>query len=92
MALWPLPRLLIFSKLDKSPAHAGLFSGSNNLCRNLTSNDDDASSGGASDGGDANPSAGDANGGGANPSDGGPSRDRAPNRDGGRGPSVLLPA
>ena len=57
----------------------------NNLCRSLTSNDD-ASSGGASDGGDASPNTCDANGGGANPSAG----DASPN--GGRGPSALLPA
>jgi hypothetical protein len=62
----------------------------NDLWQRLTSNDD-ASSGGASDGGDASPNACDANGDGANPSAcdaspsaGGPSRDD--------GPNALLPA
>ena len=61
--------------------------------RRLTSIDDDASSGGANDGGDASPNAGDANGGGANPNAGDaiPSAD-GPSRDAGRGPSALLPA
>jgi hypothetical protein len=88
VALWPLPRLLKFSKLDKSPARAGLFLFLvSNPWRRLTSrNDDDASSGGANGGGDASPNTCDANGGGANPSAGDPSRD-----DGrGHGPSALL--
>ena len=62
------------------------------LYRGLTSNDD-ASSGDASDGGDASPNACDANGGGANPNadDASPSAG-GPSRDDGRGPSALLPA
>ena len=64
--------------------------------RRLTSsNDDDASSGGANDGGDASPSTCDANGGGANPSAGDASPSAfGPSRDDGRGhgPSALLPA
>jgi len=88
VALRTLPRLLIFPKHDKAPLARGFLIPSG-LWRRLTSSSDDgASSGGANDGGDANPNAGDANGGGANPSAFGPSRD-----DGrGRGPSALLPA
>jgi hypothetical protein len=80
-----LPRLLIFfQSTNKSPANTGLFIARlNRHCKILTSNDD-ASSGGASDGGDASPNAGDASGGGANPSAGGAS----PNA---FGPSALLP-
>jgi hypothetical protein len=81
-------------KHDKSPARAGLFfiPSLNGHGRSLTSNDD-ASSGGANDGGDASPNAGDANGGGANPNacDASPSAG-GPSRDDGRGPSALLPA
>ena len=59
----------------------------------LTSIDDDASSGGANDGGDASPSACDATGDGANPSAGDASPSVfGPSRDDGRGPSALLPA
>jgi hypothetical protein len=62
------------------------------LQRSLTSSDD-ASSGDASDGGDANPNACDANGGGANPSAGDASPSAAgPSHDDGHGPSALLPA
>ena len=65
----------------------------NDLWQRLTSNDDDASSGGANDGGDASPNACDANGGGANPSAGDASPSAGgPSRDDGRGPSALLPA
>ena len=65
---------------------------SNSLYRSLTSNDD-ASSGGANDGGDASPNACDANGGGANPSGGDASPSAGgPSHDDGRGPSALLPA
>jgi hypothetical protein len=95
VALRTLPRLLIFSKQDKSPAPAGLFLFlvSNPWRRLTSSNDDDASSGGASDGGDASPNACDANGGGANPSAGDASPSAfGPSRDDGRGPSALLPA
>jgi hypothetical protein len=61
--------------------------------RSLTSSGDDASSGGANDGGDASPNACDANGGGANPSAGDASPSAfGPSRDDGRGPSALLPA
>jgi len=78
---------------EKSPARAGLFLFLvSNPGRRLTgSNDDDASSGGANDGGDASPNACDANGDGANPSacDASPSAD-GPSRD--DGPSALLPA
>src|SRR5436305_3552689 len=73
---------------DKSPAPAGLFLFLclNSLYRSLTSNDDD-SSGGASDGGDASPNTCDANGGGANPSAGDASPSGGgPSRGGGRGP------
>ena len=97
VALWTLPRLLIFPTHDKSPARAGLFLFVlSNLRRRLTSsNDDDASSGGANDGGDASPNACDANGDGANPSacDASPSAG-GPSRDDGRdhGPNALLPA
>ena len=95
VALWTLPRLLIFPRHDKSPARAGLFLFLvSNLWRRLTSsNDDGASSGGANDGGDASPNACDANGGGANPSAGDASPSAGgPSRDDGRGPSALLPA
>ena len=93
VALWTLPRLLIFPRHDKSPARAGLFiSCLNRLYLDLTSNDD-ASSGGASDGGDASPNTCDANDGGANPSAGDASPSAGgPSRDDGRGPSALLPA
>jgi hypothetical protein len=72
------------SKARKKPRSRGAFfiPYLNNLWRRLT-NSDDASSGGASDGDDASPSACDANGGGANPGDASPSAG---------GPSVLLPA
>jgi hypothetical protein len=79
----------IFKSMTKAPLARGFFYLPGNP--RLTSNDDDANSGGASDGGDASPSAGDANGGGANPSDGDPSAGD-PSRDDGRGPSALLPA
>ena len=80
--------LIDISKADKSPARAGLFFIlSKQSWRRLTSSsDDDASSGGATDGDGASPNAGDANGGGASPSAG------APSRDDGRGPSALPPA
>jgi hypothetical protein len=87
--------LIDIFKHDKSPAPAGLFLFllSNPWRRPTSSNDDDASSGGANDGGDASPNTCDANGGGANPSagDASPSAD-GPSRDAGRGPSALLPA
>ena len=82
------------SNHDKSPAHAGLFSSPKQSLATVTSsNDDGASSGGATCGGDASPSICDANGGGASPSDGdaSPSAD-GPSRDDGRGPSALLRA
>ena len=82
------------SKHDKSPALAGLFLFLPNDRPGLTSsNDDGASSGGATCGGGASPSTCDANGGGASPSDGdaSPSAD-GPSRDDGRGPSALLQA
>ena len=93
MALRPLPRLLTFPKHDKSPARAGLFLFlvSNPWRRIISSNDDDASSGGANDGGDASPNAGDANGGGPSAGDASPSA-FGPSRDDGRDPSALLPA
>ena len=78
----------------KAPLPRGffLFLCLNSLYRSLTSNDD-ASSGGASDGGDASPNTCDANGGGANPSAGDASPSAGgPSRDDGRGPSALLPA
>ena len=94
VALWTLPRLLIFPKHNKSPARAGLFLFlvSNPWRRLTSSNDDDASSGGANDGGDASPNVCDASGG-ASPSagDAGPNA-FDPSRDDGRGPSALLPA
>ena len=97
VALWPLPRLLIFPKHDKSPARAGLFLFlaqtilAQQSWRLTSSNDDDASSGGANDGGDASPNAGDASGGGPSAGDASPSA-FGPSRDDGRGPSALLPA
>jgi hypothetical protein len=61
--------------------------------RFTSSNDDDANSGDANDGGGASPNACDANGGGANPSAGDASPSAfGPSRDDGRGPSALLPA
>ena len=62
--------------------------------RRLTSsNDDDASSGGANDGGDASPNACDASGGGPSAGDASPSAfDPSRDDDRGRGPSALLPA
>jgi hypothetical protein len=57
----------------------------------LTSSDDDASSGGANDGGDASPNACDANGGGPSAGDASPNA-FGPSRDDGRGPSALVPA
>jgi hypothetical protein len=94
VAVWTLPRLLIFFKARQKPRSRGaFFLFLNDRWQRLTSNDDDASSGGASDGGDASPNACDANGGGANPNAGDaiPSAD-GPSRDAGRGPSALLPA
>jgi len=92
VAVWTLPRLLIFPKHDKSPARAGLFLFVlSNFRRRLTSSDDDASSGGANDGGDASPNACDANGGGPSAGDASPNAG-GPSRDDGRGPSALLPA
>ena len=83
----------IFSKHYKSPAHAGLFLLLPNDRWQRLTNNDDASSGGANDGGDASPNTCDANGGGANPNAGDaiPSAD-GPSRDADRGPSALLPA
>ena len=80
------------SKARQKPRSRGaFFIPLNDLWQRLTSNDDDASSGGANDGGDASPNACDANGDGANPSacDASPSAD-GPSRD--DGPSALLPA
>ena len=94
VALWTLPRLLIFPDHDKSPARAGLFY-SLTWRRLTSSNDDDASSGGATCGGGASPNTCDANGGGANPSAGDASPSAGdPSRDDGRGhgPNALLPA
>ena len=92
MALWPLPRLLTFSRACQKPRSRGAFFILPGNPR-LTSNGDDASSGGASDGGDASPSAGDANDGGANPNAGDASPSAGgPSRDDGRGPSALLSA
>ena len=84
---------LFFQTTNKSPARTGLFIAClNRHCKILTSNDG-ASSGGASDGGDASPNAGDENGGGANPGAGDESPSAfVPSRDDGRGPSALLPA
>jgi len=79
------------SKARQKPRSRGAFfiTCLSNPCQSLTSNDD-ASSGGASDGGDASPNACDANGGGANPSGGDASPSAGgPSRDGGRGPSAL---
>ena len=96
VALWTLPRLLIFFNARQKPRSRGAFfiPCLSNPWRSLnSSNDDDASSGGASDGGDASPNACDANGGGANPSAGDASPNAfGPSRDDGRGPSALLPA
>ena len=75
----------IFSKHCKSPAHAGLFLLLPNDRWQRLTNNDDASNGGASDGGDAIPNIGDASGDGANPS----AADASPNV---CGPSALLPA
>ena len=92
VALRTLPRLLIFFKARQKPRSRGAFFILPGNPR-LTSNDDGASSGGASDGGDASPSAGDANDGGANPNAGDASPSAGgPSRDDGRGPSALLPA
>jgi len=78
------------SKARQKPRSRGAFLLLNKLCRSLT-NSDGASSGGASDGGDASPNTCDANGGGANPSAGDASPSAGgPSRDG--GPSALLPA
>ena len=74
-----------FSKHYKSPAHAGLFLLLPNDRWQRLTNNDDASSGGASDDRDASPNIGDASGDGANPSAG----DASPNV---CGPSALLPA
>jgi hypothetical protein len=94
VALWTLPRLLIFFRARQKPRSRGAFfiPSLNGHGRSLTSNDD-ASSGGANDGGGASPNACDANGGGANPSacDANPSGG-GPIRDDGRDPSALLPA
>src|SRR5207237_1852561 len=59
--------LIDISKARQKPRSRGAFLLLNKLCRSLT-NSDGASSGGASDGGDASPNTCDANGGGANPS------------------------
>jgi hypothetical protein len=86
--------LIDISKASKSPARAGLFLFlvSNSWRRLTSSNDGDASSGGASDGDDASPNTGDANGGGANPSAGDASPSAGdPSRDDGHDPSALLP-
>ena len=94
MALRTLPRLLIFFKArTKAPLTRGFFiSRLSGYCKSLTSNDD-ASSGGASDGGGASPNAGDASGDDANPGAGGASPNAfGPSHDDGRGPSALLPA
>jgi len=92
VALWPLPRLLIFFLNSRQkPRSRGAFFLLNDQRQRLTSNDD-ASNGGASDGGDASPNVCDASGG-ASPSagDAGPNA-FDPSRDDGRGPSALLPA
>jgi hypothetical protein len=83
---------ILFQRTSKAPLTRGFFLLPNDRWQRLTNNDD-ASSGGASDGGDASPNACDANGGGANPS-AGDARPSAfgPSRDDGRGPSALLPA
>ena len=79
-------------KARQKPRSRGAFFIAGDPWRRLTNNDD-ASSGGANDGGDASPNAGDANGGGANPSAGDASPSAVgPSRDDGRGPSALLPA
>jgi hypothetical protein len=93
VALWTLPRLLIFFKARQKPRSRGAFFilYKQSWRRLTSSSDDDAGSGGATDGGDASPNAYDANGDGANPSacDASPSAD-GPSRD--DGPSALLPA
>ena len=77
---------IFFKAQTKAPLTRGFFIARlNRHCKILTSNDG-ASSGGASDGGDASPNAGVASGGGANPSAFGPSHDD------GHGPSAPLPA
>ena len=83
----------IFGAQPKAPLTRGFFiSCLDSHCRSLTSNDG-ASSGGASDGGDASPNAGDASGGDANPGAGHANPNASgPSRDDGRGPSALLPA
>ena len=80
----------IFGAQPKAPLTRGFFiSCLDSHCRSLTSNDG-ASSGGASDGGDASPNAGDASGGGANPSAGDASPSAVgPSRDDGRDPNAL---
>jgi hypothetical protein len=82
--------LIDISKLRQKPRSRGAF-----FISSTSSNDDGASSGGASDGGDASPNACDASGGGANPSAGDASPSAfGPSRDDGRGhgPNALLPA
>ena len=81
----------IFLNSRQKPRSRGAFFLLNDQRQRLTSNDD-ASSGGASDGGDASPNVCDASGG-ASPSagDAGPNA-FDPSRDDGRGPSALLPA
>ncbi len=70
-----LPALTDIFNAKQKPARArGFFYSQVDLGGDLpVVDDDDASSGGANDGGDASPNAGDANGGGANPSAGGAS-------------------
>jgi hypothetical protein len=78
-------------KARQKPRSRGAFFISKQCWRRLTSsNDDDANSGGANDGGDASPNAGDASGGGANPSAGDASPSAVgPSRDDGRDPNAL---
>ena len=80
-------------KARQKPRSRGafLFLVSNPWRRLTSSNDGDASTGGANDGGDASPNACDANGGGPSAGDASPSA-FGPSRDDGRGPSALLPA
>ena len=82
-----------FVKQRQSPARAGLFIFVFKRPSVTNSNDDGASSGDASGGGGANPSACGASGDGANPSAGDASpNDGGASRDDGRGPSELLRA
>jgi hypothetical protein len=79
---------ILFQRTSKAPLTRGFFLLLPNDRWQRLTNTDDASSGDASDGGDASPNACDANGAGANPNAG----DASPSRDDGRGPTALLPA